>query len=723
MYGRGEGGGAPNHPESPGSRAAGDRTRDSELGSLDQEWTEEIQHLVHELEIHRAELELQNQQLRESHAQLEESSARYADLYDFAPVAYLTLDGAGKILEANLTAATLFRTERSLLIGRGLSTLVRAESRQRLREHIQTCLDRVVPVSHEIEIGPRGRSVVPTQITSTPIIGPQGHVIGCKTTLTDVSVLKRAQEVLRFLGEASSILASSFDYPSTGAEVIRRAVPLIADVAILDIFDPSGLLQRIEVAHGESRRTRLSAAARMARPPHGPRTPIAWVVANRKPLLLADCKPSAVTADADGFKHESFICACSPRSLLYVPVASRGQVLGVLSLAMTDSGRHFGSDEATSTTDLANRIALAVENARLYADATRAVKAREDVLSFVSHDLKNPLMAILLTTQMLLGSAPANERRQGWTQIERIRRGVQQMRHMVEDLLDVASIDAGRLSMQFGAHPVQGVVEDALDLLKPLADDKAIVLRTDVECSDANLRCDRDRLVQVLFNLVGNALKFTPPDGEVVVAAKLAGDCAVVSVRDNGPGIARELVPRLFQRYVQDRRTARRGRGLGLYICRGIVLAHGGTIWVDTAVGRGSTFFFTVPLAATAEVASLTCGRDPDQELGDLPAPVADPAFTGGVQGGASMSEQKHWKGDAVADAPPGESEAAADRVAGREASVHPRQPPPPNPGRFQPRKLTPEDDREIDAEKREEAIEQHAEDRETGNGTAPKNM
>lgn len=87
------------------------------------------------------------------------------------------------------------------------------------------------------------------------------------------------------------------------------------------------------------------------------------------------------------------------------------------------------------------------------------------------------------------------------------------------------------------------------------------------------------------------------------------------------------------------------------------------------------------------------------------------------------MSEQKHWKGDAVADAPPGESEAAADRVAGREASVHPRQPPPPNPGRFQPRKLTPEDDREIDAEKREEAIEQHAEDRQTGNGTAPKNL
>ena len=611
MQGHGERGGAPHPREQPRPE------------SLRQEWTEEIQHLVHELEIHRAELEMQNQQLRESHALLEESNARYTDLYDFAPVAYLTLDDSGKIIEANLTAAALFRVERGQLIGRSLSTLVKAESRQRLREHIDSCLDRVLPASHEIEIGPRGRFVVPTQITSTPIVGREGHVIGCKTTLTDVSALKRAQEVLRFVGRASTILASSFDYPRTGAEVIRQAVPLMADVAILDIFDTAGLLQRIEVATGESRRSRLSAAACAARPPHGPRTPIGWVVKNRRPLLLADCKPSAVAADAEGFKHESFICACSPRSLLYVPVASRGQVLGVLSLAMTDSGRHFGSDEMTSATDLANRIALAVENARLYADATRAIKAREDVLSFVSHDLKNPLMAILLTTEMLLGSAPQNERRQGWTQIERIRRGVQQMRHMVEDLLDVASIDAGRLSMQIETHPVQGVIEDALDLLQPLANDKAIVLRTDVDCSDSNLRCDRDRLVQVLFNLVGNALKFTPRAGEVVVSVKLAGDCAVVSVRDNGPGIPPELVPRLFQRYVQDRRTARRGRGLGLYICRGIVLAHGGTIWVDTAVGRGSTFFFTVPLAPASEVSNLTCRMDTDQESDDSPPPVA----------------------------------------------------------------------------------------------------
>ena len=120
------------------------------------------------------------------------------------------------------------------------------------------------------------------------------------------------------------------------------------------------------------------------------------------------------------------------------------------------------------------------------------------------------------------------------------------------------------------------------------------------------MRCDRDRVVQVLYNLVGNALKFTPHGGEIVVSAKLSGDYAVVGVCDSGPGIAPELVPHLFQRYVQEQRTARRGRGLGLYICRGIVQAHGGTIWVDTAVGRGSTFSFTVPLAGDAEVPSLT---------------------------------------------------------------------------------------------------------------------
>ena len=143
-----------------------------------------------------------------------------------------------------------------------------------LREHVHTCLSQAMRVSHEIEIGPRNRFVVPTQITSTPIIGPQGYVVGCKTTLTDISALKRAQEVLRFLGEASTILASSFDYPSTAAEAIRLAVPLMADVVILDIFDTAGVLQRIEVASADSRRARLTDAARNARPPRGARTPI-----------------------------------------------------------------------------------------------------------------------------------------------------------------------------------------------------------------------------------------------------------------------------------------------------------------------------------------------------------------------------------------------------------------------------------------------------------------
>ncbi|HVV16317.1 MAG TPA: ATP-binding protein [Polyangia bacterium] len=621
MQGQEHRGGAPRPREQSNSRTLSGTLRDLEIASAGKEWTEEMQHLVHELEIHRTELEMQNQQLRESRAQLEDSNARYTDLYDFAPVAYLTLDGSGKIEEANLTAAALFRVERAQLIGRALATLVRAESRQVFREHLQTCLNQAARVSHEIEIGARGRIMVPTQITSTPIIGAQGYVVGCKTTLTDISALKRAQEVLKFLGEASTVLASSFDYPATASVAIRLAVPLLADVAILDIFD-AGLLQRIEVANADSRRDRLTAAAREARPPRGARTAIGWVLKTHEPLLLADCRPSAPTAQADGFEHESFVRACSPRSLMYVPIASRGHVLGVLTFVMAESDRRFDAEQLASATELANRIALAIENARLYDAATRAVKAREEVLSFVSHDLENPLMAILLTTEMLLGSAPDNERRRGWKQLDRIRRGVKQMRHMVEDLLDISSIDAGRLSMEMGEHPVQAVLEDALELLQPVAKDKAISLTTQVSCSDAKLRCDRDRLVQVLFNLVGNALKFTPEGGEVLVSAKLSGERAVVAVRDSGPGIPPRLVPHLFQRYVQDQRTARRGRGLGLYICRGIIQAHGGTIWVDTAVGQGSTFSFTVPLASTAEVAKSS-PMDSRHDSGDALPPVA----------------------------------------------------------------------------------------------------
>jgi signal transduction histidine kinase len=252
---------------------------------------------------------------------------------------------------------------------------------------------------------------------------------------------------------------------------------------------------------------------------------------------------------------------------------------------------------------------VAIDNARLYERAQGAIRAREDVLSFVSHDLRNPLMGILLTTETLLNAVHGEERRKGWKQLERIRRGVQQMRHMIDDLLDVASLDSGRLTVKLADHDVRKLFEEMASTLAPLAAEKRIALRFDVSPEGVTMHCDRDRVIQVLSNLIGNSIKFTPDGGSVVVAASQAGTQALVTVSDSGPGIPASVRPHIFERFWQAEETARKGRGLGLYIAKGLVEAQGGAIWVDSKPDEGTTFSFTLPLASAASSAKRSNAR------------------------------------------------------------------------------------------------------------------
>ncbi len=566
---------------------------------------QQVRHLVHELEIHRAELEVQNHELRESQALLEDSRARYADLYDFAPIAYLTLDRQGRIADANLTAAAFLGLERSNLVGRFVTALVPEETRASVRAHVRACLTENIRVSTEIAVARRDGRPLMTQMVSTPLLNGAGDITGCRTTLTDISAVKHAQDVLSFLARASALLSSSFDYVANIAAVVREAVPLLADVCIADVRDPAGHLIRVELADGNRERQRLARAARLLKPATARRTALGSVLELRRPILVRDYRPPVAGGDGGGIEHEGFVRACGARSIMYIPMMMRGQALGVLTLVTAESVRQFGGPDLSTAEDLANRLAMAIENARLYDDAQRAVRAREQVLSFVSHDLKNPLMGILLSVDMLLNSAPADERRRGWKQLERIRRGVQQMRHMVEDLLDVASIDAGRLAIELADEDLSRIVDDVVELLRPIARDTGIELRGDLAGEARRVRCDRDRIIQVLYNVLGNALKFTPRGGGVRVSAERAGPQALITVHDNGPGIPAELAPLLFGRYAQAAESARRGRGLGLFISRAIVQAHGGAIWADLEVERGARFCFTIPLASVADGAGV----------------------------------------------------------------------------------------------------------------------
>jgi signal transduction histidine kinase len=241
---------------------------------------------------------------------------------------------------------------------------------------------------------------------------------------------------------------------------------------------------------------------------------------------------------------------------------------------------------------IADRAALAFHNARIFEGLQRANRARDDFLAIVSHDLRNPLGAMILNAGLLARSAKE----------EAVRRGAEAIIHsgkaidsLLGDLLDVASLDAGRLRVEPDDHVVGGLVAEAVEALEPLAAARSIKLESAVKDPEARVSCDRARIIQVFWNLVGNAIKFTPEGGTIRLAAEVLGAQVRFSVRDTGPGIRPEHIPLVFERYWQAKATPHRaGVGLGLYITKAIVELHGGHIWVESTLGSGSTFFFTL---------------------------------------------------------------------------------------------------------------------------------
>ena len=234
------------------------------------------------------------------------------------------------------------------------------------------------------------------------------------------------------------------------------------------------------------------------------------------------------------------------------------------------------------------------ERRRVSEALTRAVHARDEMLAVVSHDLRNPLNAMSLVTQILFQpDLPPDEVAK---QLVTLKRLTLQMSDLIRDLLDVALLDSGGVRIERSREDFGALAADALEALAPLAVERGIQVKTEGFDRVGDVVGERKRLQQVIANLVSNAIKFTPPDGEIVVRAMSVGDEVRVSVTDNGQGIAAEDLGRVFDRYWHGRQGDV-GNGLGLAIAKGLVEAHGGRIWVESERGKGTTVTFTLPRA------------------------------------------------------------------------------------------------------------------------------
>jgi signal transduction histidine kinase len=257
--------------------------------------------------------------------------------------------------------------------------------------------------------------------------------------------------------------------------------------------------------------------------------------------------------------------------------------------------------------ELARRAAIAVENARLYGDAQQAVLARDDILAAVSHELGNPLQAIIMAEKMMVASVHDDSAKYYG---DAIRRSAERMERLIHDLLEVHRVQARQLTLDRRPCALEPLLREACEGLMPLADAKP--LRLDMEFPETALPrilADAGRVVQVVSNVVGNAVKFTPGGGRVWVRCASSPEEVLIEVGDTGPGIPPDQLEHVFDRFWQARRTGRVGIGLGLAIAKGIVEAHGGRIRVESEEHKGSRFYFTFPRADAVNGASTRPAR------------------------------------------------------------------------------------------------------------------
>lgn len=393
-----------------------------------------------------------------------------------------------------------------------------------------------------------------------------------------------------FLVDAANLLASSLDYEETLAAVAQLAVRSLADFCVIDVVQ-DGEIRRLQATHADPDKAALMRELLEFPLERGRPHLSLKVLDSGSPLLVPELTDALIESVTQGPEHRRIVEALEPRSLMVVPLVARERVIGVM--LWVSSSRSYEADDLVLAERLARLASLEVENAEHYRDLQRALRERDRVLGVVAHDLRNPLNVIAMSAE-LLRDLPLPEDRRA-RQLGMILDSAMRMDRLIQDLLDVARMEGGRLQLRRQSHDPEVLAREAVDLNAARAADKS--LRLDVVSTGVAppVWADRDRILRLLSNLIDNAVKFTPAGGRVEVRVEEAEQGARFAVADTGPGIASDELPQLFQPFWQARGGSGEGAGLGLAIARGIVEAHGGTIWAESVPGEGSTFHFTIP--------------------------------------------------------------------------------------------------------------------------------
>jgi PAS domain S-box-containing protein len=537
---------------------------------------------------------------KNAEAALRSAEAKSSGIISMSADAVISIDIDRRITMFNEAAQRIFGYSQAEAIGATLDMLIPERFRAQHRQYIERLAagpDVTQPM------GPEGVPLAGLRKNgqefpieaSTSKLTVEGTTI-LNVDLRDVTRQKRHEWEQRFRVEIGLALATSLDYEQTLAQVAQLVARELADFCIVDTVDESGKIQRLDVACRDPASEWLGDALRRG-PPNGKPAELFSATFHAKgPTLIEQVTPEILSAWARDEEELRTLRAVAPISVIAVPVVARERLLGVLKLFSSTPSRRYTPADVRVAEEVARQAALAIDNARLYQAATYAIRERDDVLGMVAHDLRNPLGAILMNVQLLRRrevEAAAGSARP----VDAIERAASRMNRLIADLMDIARVEAGRFAIEPGRIPTERLVADALDAHRLQAASTSCTLHAELAPDLPDLWADRERLLQIFENLIGNALKFVDPGGEVSIGATPRNGELVLWVRDTGRGMSADELSHPFDRFWQARKSDRRGAGLGLPIVKALVEAHGGRIWVESTPGRGTTVFFTLPAA------------------------------------------------------------------------------------------------------------------------------
>jgi PAS domain S-box-containing protein len=535
--------------------------------------------------------------------------------------ALIATDERGLITLMNGVAESLTGVTEAEARGRPLPEIFRIVN-ERTREQVPNPVDRVLETglivglaNHTVLLSQDGREI-PIDDSGAPIRPDGGTIEGVVLVFRDVSARKVEEARRVFLAEAAQVLTESLDYERTLGRLAELAVPRIADWFVVDVLTNDGAGPRpVAIAHPDPSKVSLVEDLHR-RYPQVLDAPVGLpaVIRSGRAALYARIDDEFLSGAGLDYEYATLLRGLGLRSAMIVPLVVRGNVLGALTFAVAESGRRYSEDDLPFAEELARRCANAIDNARVYEaeqqarrTADVANRAKDEFLAVVSHELRTPLNAIVGWAKMLTAGGLDGKRKSD--ALETIERNAVAMAQLVEDLLDMSRVISGKLRIDVQQVDLVRVVESALESIRPAALAKGVELAPVLDQAVPTVTGDPTRLQQIVWNLLSNAVKFSARGGRVDLLLRRAGSSLEICVADNGRGIARDFLPKVFEAFRQEDASpsrAKGGLGLGLAISKQLAELHGGGIVASSeGEGRGAAFTVTLPISAIAASASV----------------------------------------------------------------------------------------------------------------------